>query len=66
MVNYNYNLVSMPFTISCCCSFFPFMFFIFYAPNKVKRTPFYQNITFVVFLHCAVSYFGSVLWLNIN
>ena len=46
--------------------FLLFMFFIFNAPNKVK-----ENLNIYLFqallyfyIHCAVSYFGSVLWLK--
>ena len=40
------------------------MFFIFNAPNKVKEN---SNIfLFQFFIHCDVSYFGSVLWLKLK
>ena len=66
MANCNHNIVSMPFTI-CCCFLILFTFFIFIAPNKVKEdsilSEHFSSVSnvVVVFLHCAVSYIGSVL-----
>ena len=68
MANCNHKLVSMPSTICCFfSSFFQvfFMFFIFNAPYKAKEK---SNVFFFKLLffysHCAVSNFGSVLWLK--
>ena len=39
------------------------MFFIFNAPNKVKEN-FCFKLYYIFYIHCAVSYFGNVLWLK--
>ena len=63
MANCNHKLVSLPFTT-------PFIYALhFSAPNKEKETSnifLFQGLFFLLlfYSHCAVSYFGSVLWLK--
>ena len=70
MADCNHKLVSIPFTICLFVClfvcllllFFPFIYV--HAPNKVKENSNIFLFQALFNIHCAVSYFGSVLWLK--
>ena len=69
MANCNHNLVGMPFTL-CFLLFFLIYVLHFLCTKQDKRglklSEHYSISSVVVFLHCAVSYFVIVLWMNIK